>query len=219
MSDFLIFGLGLLALCALVILLFKKPISGLLDRAVSAKFEVTPKSLKMSASSRDANRELARDSSVLAESVKDANPGTVKPTASQQALPEDSLQQSETENIETPSTTRELLSIGADWAGLMSDAQKIVENYRISEPEDEASLSEVLQAIDDSCPGILPEKAVKLAEKAAEVLQQFMATSPGEVTHEDARLFNITLSSLHVILSKTASKLRHPSNSRYWVER
>lgn len=219
MSDSLIIGLAFVALCVLVILLFRKPISGLLDRAVSADIEVTPQSFKLSASSRDANRELARDSSVLAESVNDANPGTVKPTASQQALPEESVQQSEAENIDAPATTRELLSIGADWAGLMSDAQKIVEYYRISELEDEASLSEVLQVIEDSCPGILPERAVKLAEKAAEVLQQFMAASPGEVTHEDARLFNLTLSSLHVILSKTASKLRHPSNSQYWMEK
>lgn len=192
-------------------LLFRTPLAALINRSRSVDVEVSKDGLK--AAFRTDLEDLARESSATATAVEVSNPGRVEPTASQLALPGGISEQSDpgSASRQTAVTVRGLIAIGADWGGLIREAKQLLAENQLPEPENHPSLGELLQAFDSGRPGILPERAEDLASEAEQLLQKLMTVESGEVTHEDVRLFSIALSSLHKIISKSASKARHPS--------
>jgi hypothetical protein len=182
-----------------------------MDRSESLDLKLTKDGLE--AAFRTEVKALERDSSVTAEAVTASTPGPVEPTGSQKALPEEDSESSEPGVSDSPVRVRQLLALGADWGGLINEAKQLLDDTDIPLPDNHSSLGDLLLAFEDEWPSILPERTENLAAAADELLGKLMAADAGEVKHEDVRLFSSALSSLHVIISKAASKVRHPSRS------
>lgn len=215
MNEIIFATLGTVIFLALV---FRAPLTALINRSRSVDVKVTRDGVE--AAFRTDLQDLARESSAAATAVEASSPGPIEPTGSQQALPGGITEQTDpgvVEGIEAPVTVRQLIAIGADWGGLISEAKQLLDENDIPAPKNRSSLGDLLQAFDEDLPGILPERAENLAADADQLLQKFMTVEPGNVAHEDMRLFSIALTSLHKIISKAASKARHPSRiGRSW---
>ncbi len=208
---FVFWGLiACLTTAVLLCLIFRKPITGLINRSKELDLDVSKEGVK--ASFRADLEAFERDSSATAKAAEASNPAPVAPTASQQVLPENT-ERTDPDSVEGPVSVGDMLAIGADWGGLIREAKQLLDDNDIPTPSDHSSLGILLRAFDDDRPGILPERAEDVAANADRLLQKLMAVGPGDVNHEDLHLFSSALASLHTIISKAASKARHPSRA------
>lgn len=211
MSDGVIFAILFFAAFLVIVLLTRKSWNKGIENANEATMEFTPTKFTLQFK-REASA-LEHDAAEVEETAKMISPEPAGPSAGKQALPD--------KGSERPSkdhgamvTVGDLVVVGADWGGLIAKAKQFLDDHDIPAPENESSLGELLGIINEDWPDILPDRTVGLASRADQLLEKLMAAQPSDIEHGDIRRFSSALTSLHQIISKAASKARHPAHRR-----
>ncbi|AXJ11418.1 hypothetical protein [Arthrobacter sp. PM3] len=214
MSDAVVIA-GMIFIFALIVFFFtRKSWSKGIENADEASIEISP--TKFGLQFKREAAALQQETAAVEEAVNALGSDPVEPSAAQLALPEENAERLGEAARTAVVTGRDLVVVGAEWGGLISKAKQFMDDNDVPAPEDESSLGQLLQTINEDWPGILPEKTVGLASRADVLLEKLMAAQPTEIEHDDILSFSTALTSLHRILSKAASKARHPAHRRKW---
>jgi hypothetical protein len=212
MSDAVIISAMVLFAGLIVVFVFRKAWNKDFDDAKEGIIEISP--TKFSIQFRRDAAALKKDTVEVEETAKMMSTEPVGPTAAQLALPDGNIEHSGGAAPDSGVTGRDLMVVGADWAGLITKVKRFLDENDIPVTEGESSLGELLQIINEEWPGILPDRTVDVARRADQLLENLMTAQASEIKHEDVSLFSDALMSLHRITSKITSRARQSGHRR-----
>lgn len=195
------------ALILLALVLFKKPLSNLINEIDAASGE---------GKGWNFTRRLGRDLQSLEQDAVKAAQTEATSTPGYQELETADASPSSTEDASLE--TEKLFALLPGWTRLRDSAVKLLDDNDVLEASvaSELPVSTLLRVFEKARPGMLSPKANDLAVRAEKLYDSLTIAPYAAVNLHLLESFEKSLASLQKIVSIAESKARHPMNSRYW---